>query len=190
MSSIKTWSPSKLSFTLVLGTLLLIGLLAMLEKSNNPTRPDSPELEKARKSLEEAKEKAAAKLKAMSPEELLTARRQLKEAEDAQAAEKDPLEIVKKNWEKGGFGMISIWNVTFRNRSRKPVGNIRYRTAYYSETRNKVGSGGVDSSAGDYTIQKIILPQSTRTLEINDGYVNDQAVSATFEIVSWEFISQ
>ena len=38
-----------------------------------------------------------------------------------------------------------MWRVTFRNDSDQPIGDIEYRTLYYSETGNLVDKGGVDS---------------------------------------------
>lgn len=70
------------------------------------------------------------------------------------------------------------------------MGNIKYRTAYFAETGAKVDSGGVDSVLGKDTIQKIIAPHQKRTIEINDGFLNSEAHTARFEIVSLEYIRQ
>jgi hypothetical protein len=100
----------------------------------------------------------------------------------------DKLEVVKKRWHKGGFGAVSIWHVTFRNKGDKPIGNIRYRTFYRAETGEIVDQGGVEGLL-DYTVKKVIKPGQTRTIEINDGFINGQEIStAKFEVVSAEYI--
>jgi len=98
--------------------------------------------------------------------------------------------IVKESrWEKGGFGTIAMWRVTFKNNSDRPIGNIQYRTAYYSETGNLVDKGGVDSPLDKKIIQKVIPPKSTRTIEVNDGFTHSEAHRATFELVDCEFVT-
>lgn len=99
------------------------------------------------------------------------------------------LTVVKSSWQEGGFGAISIWKVTFKNNSDKAIGNIKYRTVYYSETGTVVDKGGVDSILDKKLVQKVIPPKSTRTLEINDGFTHSQAHRAAFEIVGCEFVS-
>lgn len=99
------------------------------------------------------------------------------------------LDIVKSSWKTGGFNTVAIWTVTFENKSNRPIGNIKYRTYYYSETDNLVDKGGVDSTIRDTAIQKIIKPHSKRTIEIPDGFVHREAYTAKFDIVDWEFIN-
>jgi len=60
--------------------------------------------------------------------------KKLKEARERAEIEANPLKVLSSNWEKGGFGTVALWKVTFYNRSDKPVGNIKYRTAYFAET--------------------------------------------------------
>ena len=67
-------------------------------------------------------------------------------------------------------------------------GDIKFRTAYFSETKNKVGQGGVDGLIGKDTIEKIVPPKSKRTFEVNDGFVSDEAHTGSFELVSWRII--
>lgn len=100
-------------------------------------------------------------------------------------AAKPDLELVKSTWKKGGFGSVAIWVVTVRNNSNKNLGDIKFRTGYFSETGNKVGRGGVDGLIGKDTIEKIVPAKKTRTFEVNDGFVSDEAETAGFEIVSW-----
>lgn len=102
--------------------------------------------------------------------------------QEAKEIAKNPVEVVKANWSKGGFGSVGLWTVTLKNRSDKPVGDIAYQTDYESETGNRVGRGsGV--------IQKVIPPKSSRTLEVNDGFINSQAHRAGFEISTWRYVA-
>jgi hypothetical protein len=113
------------------------------------------------------------------------------EAQHAKAEIKaNPLEVVKSSWEDAAFETVAIWRVTFKNRSSKPVGNIKYRTLYYSETGGLVDKGGVDTPliAESKTVQKVIPPKGSRTIEINDCFVNKEANRAKFELVAWEFV--
>jgi len=113
-----------------------------------------------------------------------------KEAQAAKAKasiDANPLVVVKSTWHKGGFDNIALWTVTFRNKSDKPVGNITYRTEYSSETGQVVDHGGVDSVVGQ-PILKVIPPGSSRTVEINDGFLHHEAHRASFELVGWAFV--
>lgn len=109
------------------------------------------------------------------------------------ADENDPLKtglkVISAKWEKGGFGAVAIWKVTLQNTSKVKLGNIKFRTAYFSETGNKVSSGGVDGLVGKDTIEKLVEPGKKRTFEVNDGFVSDEAHTATFSVVSWEIIN-
>lgn len=96
--------------------------------------------------------------------------------------------VVKSDWEKGGFGTIAMWKVTFKNLSDQPIGNIRYRTAYFSETGAQVDKGGEAGVLGGKPVQKVIPAKSTRTIEINDGFTHSEAHRASFELVGWEFV--
>jgi len=99
------------------------------------------------------------------------------------------LVIVKSTWRAGGFGTVALWQVTLKNNTSKPIGNIQYRTAYYSETGNIVDKGGIDSPLDKKIIQKVIPPKSTRTIEVNDGFTHREAHRAGFELVKWEFVA-
>ena len=98
------------------------------------------------------------------------------------------LVLVKAVWQAGGFGTVAIWHVTIKNESSVPLGDIKYRTIYKSETGNIVSKGGVDGLVGKDTIEKIVPSKSTRTFEVNDGFIGDEAHSGGFEIVSWREI--
>lgn|GEM_PF-3950379 len=114
-------------------------------------------------------------------------RQQLAEQKRLADIEANPIKVVSSTWSKGGFGSISVWNVTFLNRSKKPVGNIKYKTYYFSETKNLV-AGGKDNLFSSATIQKIIQPGRKRTVRINDGFISSEANTAAFEVVGWEYI--
>ena len=103
-------------------------------------------------------------------------------------AEANPVEVLRSSWQKGGFGSVAVWHITFYNGSDEPVGNIKYRTRYYSETGNVVGSGGTEAVGEDRTIQKVIPPHQKRTIRINDGFLHREAADAVFEVVGWEFL--
>ena len=99
------------------------------------------------------------------------------------------LVVEKSGWEKGGFGSIAMWKVTFRNTSDKPIGNISYETTYYSETGNVVDRGGVSSVVDKKVIQKVIAPKSKRTIEVNDGFTHSEAHTAIFLLTKCEFVN-
>lgn len=99
------------------------------------------------------------------------------------------LQVVSSRWERGGFDTVAIWHVELKNTTDQPIGDIKYRTAYYSETGNLVDKGGIDSPLGGKIIQRVIPPKSTRTIEINDGFTRSEAHRANFELVSWRFVS-
>jgi hypothetical protein len=104
------------------------------------------------------------------------------------AAEADPLDVVHSSWRFGGFDSVAIWTVTFRNRSTRPVGNIKYVTDYRAETGDLVDQCG-EKAFGDHVIRKVIPAKSSRTLEINDCFVNHQAARAGFNVTGWEFVA-
>lgn len=103
---------------------------------------------------------------------------------------KDGLVVVSAKWHKGGFGSIAIWKVTIKNVSDKPLGDIKFSTEYLSETENVVGKGGTRGILGKDTIEKVVPPKSTRTFEVNDGFVSDEAHTASFELESWRIIEK
>jgi hypothetical protein len=105
----------------------------------------------------------------------LAAIRQIREIEE------NPIVLENSRWEKGGFGVVGVWKITLRNRSEKPVGNLGYKTTYFSETNNEV-----DSNSG--LIQKVITPRQKRTIEVNDGFISNDAHTANFVITGWEYV--
>jgi len=82
-----------------------------------------------------------------------------------------------------------MWHVTFKNNSDRPIGDIQYRTIYYSETGNVVDKGGIDSPLDKKIIQRVIPAKSTRTVEVNDGFVHSEGVRARFELVDCRFVA-
>lgn len=102
----------------------------------------------------------------------------------------DGLQKVSAKWQKGGFGAIAIWKVTIKNVSDKPLGDIKFSTEYYSETGNIVSKGGTKGLLGKDTIEKVVPPKSTRTFEVNDGFVSDEADTASFVLESWRIIEK
>jgi hypothetical protein len=97
---------------------------------------------------------------------------------------KPELEVLKSTWVKDGFGTVAVWRVTFRNNSDKRIGDIKYETRYFSESGNQVDRGG-ELGLADHTIQKVIEPKKTRTLEVNDGFTHSEAHTANFTLKSW-----
>jgi len=53
--------------------------------------------------------------------------------------EANPLEVAHSTWRLGGFNTVAIWTVTFRNRSDRPVGNIKYHCCPVKSRRESVG---------------------------------------------------
>lgn len=109
----------------------------------------------------------------------------------APAPRPEGLEVVKAVWSAEAFGTVAEWKVTIRNKSDAPLGNITYRTVYLSETGGVVDKGGVDAAltGSQRMIQRVIPPKSSRTLEVNDGFINKEAHRARFELVDWEHVT-
>jgi hypothetical protein len=103
--------------------------------------------------------------------------------------EKDGLQLVSAKWQKGGFGTVGLWKVTIKNVSDKPLGDIKFSTEYYSETKNVVSKGGTKGLVGKDTIEKIVPPKSTKTFDVNDGFVSDEAHTAELKLESWRIIN-
>ena len=96
------------------------------------------------------------------------------------------MEVLKSTWRKGGFDSVALFTATFRNNTNGPIGNIKYNTDYSAETGEVVTKGGSQSWLGKDMIRKVIPAHSSRTLEINDGFIDSEAVHASFQLVSWE----
>src|SRR5688572_11029032 len=96
----------------------------------------------------------------------------------------DFLKVVCLTWRKGGFGNVAILGVTFKNKSSRPIGNIRYTVDYYTETGGYVSR---PNQPLEWVLHKVIPPGESRYLSINDGFVNDQAERAKFSVHGCEF---
>jgi hypothetical protein len=96
------------------------------------------------------------------------------------------LKVVRANWQRGGFGNVSLWSVLFKNESNRPVGNIRYVIYYYSETGGHVG---MLKQATERILQKVIPPGEYRILSIDDGLIDSQAHKAEFVVNGCEYVA-
>lgn len=103
--------------------------------------------------------------------------------------EKDGLQLVSAKWQTGGFGTVALWKVTIKNVSDKPLGDIKFSTEYFSETKNVVSKGGTKGLVGKDTIEKIVPPKSTKTFDVNDGFVSDEAHTADLKLESWRIVN-
>ena len=97
------------------------------------------------------------------------------EQREAEWTERQPLTVnpILQN------GVLGKWDVTFKNRSSRKIGDIVYKTRYYSETNRLLGEGGG-------VIMRIIEPRDSRTVEVHDGLQHSQVARGNFEIISWK----
>jgi hypothetical protein len=102
--------------------------------------------------------------------------------------ESEPLQVVSSDWSKEGANPVAFWQITLKNRSTRRLGNIKFRTEYFSETGKPVFKRGVNRVSAPGVIRKAVAPLSSRTIEINDGYINKDADTARFYVVGWEFV--
>jgi hypothetical protein len=98
------------------------------------------------------------------------------------------LDVIKASMTRGGFGTTATWKVRFKNTSTNAVGNLHYKTTYFAETGKVVGIGGESNTDRDSTLYRRIEPNNTRELEIDDGFINAQAVTADFKLTDCEII--
>lgn len=91
------------------------------------------------------------------------------------------LELLDSVWEKDEFGRAAVWKLRIRNNSDLPIGDIKYRTLYYSETGNIVG-------ARSGLIQRLIKPGIVMPFELKDGLVDQYALKASFKVTGWRFV--
>jgi len=113
--------------------------------------------------------------------------------EKAEQIRQQPIVVVKAEARTRGGATLRQWYLELCNRSSRPIGNIRYRTRYYSQTHVLVGAGGIESPFGgpfEGIIMKIIQPGEQREMIIDDGFVYPQTAYATFEVVSWEWMDE
>jgi hypothetical protein len=69
------------------------------------------------------------------------------------------------------------------------VCNLKFKTAYYSETGRVVSRGGEDSVILPGIIEEVIPPLSIRTFLINDGYLSSESSRASFTPTGWEYVT-
>ena len=72
-----------------------------------------------------------------------------------------------------------------------PLGKIQYRSRYLNSKGYTVQVGGIDDViiGRDHTIRQTIAPGSTRTIEIADVSVHQEAIKGEFALVSWEGVA-
>lgn len=167
----------------LIGSCVLCGIVGGIKESVNPT----PKVETVATTPAPT---AAAPLNYETPPPVVKVTPIIKDAAPApgDTSSLPQLQKVKATWTKGGFGSVALWKVTIKNNSNSKLGDIKYSTEYTSETGNVVGRGGAGGLLGKDTIEKIVPPKSTRTFEVNDGFINSEAETASFEIVSWREI--
>jgi hypothetical protein len=100
------------------------------------------------------------------------------------------LKVLNVSWHKGGFDTVSILNVTIKNLSKSFIDDIQYDTVYTAETGETVTKGGAHQLFGVKDVKKVVLPGQTRTLEINDGFIDTEAVRVTFQITGYKLLDQ
>ena len=110
-------------------------------------------------------------------------------ATDQQASEtsQPELEIISLNWVRGGLGAVAVWQLTIKNNTRKKIGDLKYETRYYSESDKQLGPAGAPGQT-KHTLQIVIEPNETRTLEVKDGFTHSDVAKAQFDLKSWRFI--
>ena len=89
----------------------------------------------------------------------------------------DDLEVVTPSWKRQD-GQV-IWDITLHNKNASAAyADIQYRTTYRAPS-------GTEVTAHRGTIFEVLKPGETRQWrQLQDGFVNDQAITAGFEIVS------
>jgi len=95
--------------------------------------------------------------------------------------ERNPVELVASTWSRGGFDTTAVWQVTFKNRSARRVGNIRYQANYFAETGAKLLSS-------ERVIQRVLEAHQRRTIEVIDRLISQDVSAADFTILGSEFL--
>ena len=86
------------------------------------------------------------------------------------------IDVVNTRWHHDGFGVVAMWSVTLKNNAQfVTFYDIEYRTEYSA-------ASGTVTSSNQGTILNVLKPGQTRSFEVNDGFINTQAHSASFEI--------
>lgn len=80
---------------------------------------------------------------------------------------------------KGGFGVVALWDLTLKNKSKKwAYADLRYRANYEAES-------GANMRTSRGTIAIVLKPGEVRNLnEFNDGIWPDQATRCGFVIIA------
>jgi hypothetical protein len=101
------------------------------------------------------------------------------------------LQIVESKWVRKDTAKVVTWTLTLKNNSTRPLGNIQYRSRYVNAKGYTVQVGGIsDVIIGtDHTIRQTVAPGSTRTIEIPDVWVHQEAIKGEFALVSWEAVA-
>ena len=101
-------------------------------------------------------------------------------AEDAREKPHEFLEVTKVNWRKGGFESVCIADLTIKNNSPIPIGDIAIQPVFMGESGSEVGNSPINR----HVIAKVIQPGKSRKFsEINFGFISQEAASARFDIV-------
>jgi hypothetical protein len=96
------------------------------------------------------------------------------------------LQVLNVTWRRDGFGAVAILTVTFKNCSDSPITNISYDTTYTAENGDVVTRGGTHEFFGVKNVKKVIQPGQTRTIEIDDGFIETEAVHMLFRVARYE----
>jgi hypothetical protein len=98
----------------------------------------------------------------------------------------EKLRVLDVTWHKSGFNTVSIIYLTVKNCSDSPITNISYDSTYTAENRDVVTQGGTHQFFGIKNIKKVVHPGETRTLEIDDGFIDSEAYKLNFKIAGYE----
>ncbi len=93
------------------------------------------------------------------------------------AAAADDIDVVKPSWKRMD-GQV-VWDVTLRNKSHTVAyADIQFRTTYSAPS-------GTVVTTHHGVIYEVLQPNETREWwQLTDGYINDQATTAGFEITA------
>jgi hypothetical protein len=98
----------------------------------------------------------------------------------------EKLRVLDVTWQKGGFNTVSMIYLTVKNCSDSPITNISYDSTYTAENGDVVTQGGTHQFFGVKNIKKVVHPGETRTLEINDGFIDSEAYKLNFRVADYE----
>lgn len=139
--------------------------------------PKAPEAKKAKAKISQYKAIVAEKKKA----EAAQARRDAlaQELVDVTNRPESFLELKKMDWRKAGFGSVAEADITIKNKSHFPIGDIEIQATFTGESGAEVGGGWLNHK----TLNKVIQPGQSRTFrDVNFGFISDQAERGSVEI--------